>query len=857
MKRRNTKIHEFNVGLGTKVLCAKFGNQSKSVLVSGDDKNNVNLWKISKELPLMSLNNGPSLANAQVDVTSVLFNYSDTEIYSGSNRGTINVWDINNQKQSMTLKGHTVAINALSIFPMDEAQNLLVSGSYDTNVKVWDQRTKSAISTFKGHQMQINSLACSPDGRMIVSGSSDGTIKLWDLNAGKLIYTFMLHDSPVNTVKFNPQDMALASGASDKTVKYWDLETFQIISSTKPDTTPIQQILFSDDGKVLFSAANESLKVWNLEKDGLQLDNVESQWRQIQDMTISDVDDMILGLSATSSQFSLWACPLKLINMSEERQQKQYIYSRQDNKNQQMMDQQKLQQNQMYQNNLIKQGSYAQQYKQKLGGNENIQQNMQEIMANIQQVNNQMQNLDQQKQMININNNQQQQQNVEYQYQQQLQKQSEELQQKLKEQEEQLRQSQRMLEEQLLQQKISIQNQGQNDDNLGIPETNTVHIEPKQQVFYKKEIDRNNDKYRNNNDYNGGGLMEKERPEPDFDYDRKQEPEKDFNEQEEEKNLDQQQQMRFSMLQEEYRVNSTSKQKRANQNEINNQEDIIEEDLPEEAELERQNSQKKNQYIKTPQKTNPQINPTQYQQQNLPQQQQEYQQQVNVDNNNNNNIQQSNIMDQSSLTIMDGQFNMSSIYQQQDQDKYQQFDIIGDTLKEHQKFTHILQARINYMQPILHWWNNGNIKSALHAINQLTDSQLLMDALNMSLSLNKLQYLNIENVCILVSKAKILIESKYSPHIKCGLNFTSQILIKYKDEIINVKSFALMGKVDLAREERIKVYDKLLNELQRIYQLPRLKKIADKGSKDLGQMGKKLQNDLYNLFTKIDQVSNK
>ena len=55
MRRRNTKIHEFTTPWGAKVLTAKFGNKSKSVLASGDNLNNVSLWKISKEKPLMVL----------------------------------------------------------------------------------------------------------------------------------------------------------------------------------------------------------------------------------------------------------------------------------------------------------------------------------------------------------------------------------------------------------------------------------------------------------------------------------------------------------------------------------------------------------------------------------------------------------------------------------------------------------------------------------------------------------------------------------------------------------------------------------------------------------------------------------
>jgi len=44
--------------------------------------------------------------------------------------------------------------------------------------------------------------------------------------------------------------------------------------------------LFEPNGKYIFSAAHESLKIWDLEKDGMLLDNVESTWRGVQDMAV-------------------------------------------------------------------------------------------------------------------------------------------------------------------------------------------------------------------------------------------------------------------------------------------------------------------------------------------------------------------------------------------------------------------------------------------------------------------------------------------------------------------------------------------------------------------------------------------
>lgn len=49
--RRNQKICDLPVQ--GKVLCAKFGTLTHSKFASGDDKNNVQLWKLGKDKPLM------------------------------------------------------------------------------------------------------------------------------------------------------------------------------------------------------------------------------------------------------------------------------------------------------------------------------------------------------------------------------------------------------------------------------------------------------------------------------------------------------------------------------------------------------------------------------------------------------------------------------------------------------------------------------------------------------------------------------------------------------------------------------------------------------------------------------------
>lgn len=36
---------------GSKVLCAKFGGYTRNVFASGDDKNNVQIWRVGRDKP--------------------------------------------------------------------------------------------------------------------------------------------------------------------------------------------------------------------------------------------------------------------------------------------------------------------------------------------------------------------------------------------------------------------------------------------------------------------------------------------------------------------------------------------------------------------------------------------------------------------------------------------------------------------------------------------------------------------------------------------------------------------------------------------------------------------------------------
>ena len=60
----------------------------------------------------------------------------------------------------------------------------------------------------------------------------------------------------------------------------------------------------------------------------------------------------------------------------------------------------------------------------------------------------------------------------------------------------------------------------------------------------------------------------------------------------------------------------------------------------------------------------------------------------------------------------------SFIIDKDNNEKYQQFDLINELSKEHSKFVSVLATRNNYIKPIVHYLNAGNIKSALFLLSK-------------------------------------------------------------------------------------------------------------------------------------------
>jgi len=312
MNNRSQCIQTFTLPTPAKTLCAKFGFQTQSIMVSADDKNMISLWRLNKNEPKTTIDCSKVLQEkASSSISYVCFAPSEYEVYSGTTQGSLYLWDIRNQKLSQTFQGHDSKITYIIPSNMKETSNMALTGSSDTTVRQWDTRQRNSVAIFSGHSAGITCIDLSPNGENFATGSEDGELKLWDIRTQKCMETFSMGKTSVVSIGFNPEEIALAAATSDGSLKYYDLDRFELSFDAKGEKNSIQQIFFGLDAKYIFTAGQKTLKVWEVNAQNLiLLDQIQTQGMDIQDLrsqkTAQGQDETAIHVTISPS-FGLWA----------------------------------------------------------------------------------------------------------------------------------------------------------------------------------------------------------------------------------------------------------------------------------------------------------------------------------------------------------------------------------------------------------------------------------------------------------------------------------------------------------------------------------------------------------------------
>lgn len=113
-------------------------------------------------------------------------------------------------------------------------------------------------------------------------------------------------------------------------------------------------------------------------------------------------------------------------------------------------------------------------------------------------------------------------------------------------------------------------------------------------------------------------------------------------------------------------------------------------------------------------------------------------------------------------------------------EKFKQYDLISDILKDDSKFTAVLSVRKNLLKPILKWWGQNNIKNSLYAINE-AEISVVVDALQAIVTTPKYKGNITPDVAIqLIRKSAELMLNKHYRYVRNGIYYINQIALMYK-----------------------------------------------------------------------------
>ena len=150
--------------------------------------------------------------------------------------------------------------------------------------------------------------------------------------------------------------------------------------------------------------------------------------------------------------------------------------------------------------------------------------------------------------------------------------------------------------------------------------------------------------------------------------------------------------------------------------------------------------------------------------------------------------------------------------------------IIEDVFKNAPNFKLLMSTRVKNLNNISEIWDNAKNKSeSFEYINDLGDSGVINDILNFALIKTELKYMDVRSKEILVLFPSIIkmCKSKYDWYFKNGILAAWKILKYLGNVIIQAKQSQILnpGIIDISKEEKIKVYDNIIEYFQEIIQL--------------------------------------
>ena len=158
------------------------------------------------------------------EVCGLKWSFDGSQLASGGNDNNLMVWNLHSNKPLMCNNDHIAAVKAIAWSP--HHHNILASGggTADRTIRFWN--TNNFEQIFKiDTGSQVCNMVFSKTSNELVSthGYSLNHINIWKLPNMKKIYTMTGHSFRVLYLSLSPDGQSIVTGAGDKKLKFWNI----------------------------------------------------------------------------------------------------------------------------------------------------------------------------------------------------------------------------------------------------------------------------------------------------------------------------------------------------------------------------------------------------------------------------------------------------------------------------------------------------------------------------------------------------------------------------------------------------------------------------------------------------------
>ena len=158
------------------------------------------------------------------EVCGLKWSFDGSQLASGGNDNNLMIWNLHSNKPLMSNSDHIAAVKAIAWSP--HQHNILASGggTADRTIRFWNTNSFEQISKIDTGS-QVCNLVFSKTSNELVSthGYSLNQINIWKLPNMEKITTLNGHSFRVLYLGLSPDGTSIVTGAGDKRLKFWNV----------------------------------------------------------------------------------------------------------------------------------------------------------------------------------------------------------------------------------------------------------------------------------------------------------------------------------------------------------------------------------------------------------------------------------------------------------------------------------------------------------------------------------------------------------------------------------------------------------------------------------------------------------